>query len=211
MKFSRTALPLIPLIAIVATLWFCRNDASIINFFTGIGALATVVYCVYTISIVKATQASVDLLRLQSEEESRARITIVPYIFDSKLMLKLANVGKLPATDLRLSLTTPVHLIGNRRLLNDAPIVSKGVKAFQAGVEINFTLGVGREVMRRAETERTFSIHAHYKTGIRDQEHHEEIWIDLDSWWASDVSRSDVDRAHIDAAKALQEIAEAHT
>ena len=211
MKISRNLLSLVPIIATVVLLWFFRADASIINFFTGTGALATVIYCIYTISIVKATQASVDLLRLQSEEESRARITIVPYIFDSKLMLKLSNVGKLPASDLRLTLTTSVHLIGNERLLNNAPLVTKGVKAFQAGVSINFTLGVGHEVMRRPEAERAFSILAHYKTGIRNQEHQEEIWIDLDSWWMSDASRSDVDRAQIEAAKALQVIAASHS
>lgn len=211
MKFSRHFLALCPIIAIVGLLWIFRSDESVINFFAGIGALATVIYCIYTVSIVKATQASVDLLRLQSEEESRARITIVPYIFDSKLMLKLSNVGKLPATDLQLKLTTPVRLIGNGRLLNDAPLVQKGVRAFQAGVAISFTLGVGHEVMGRPEEERAFSILAHYKTGIRDQQHQEEIWIDLDSWWMSDASRSDVDRAQIDAAKALQAIAASHS
>lgn len=211
MNFFKNYLSILPLLGIGGLLWVFRADQHTINFFTGIGAFATVIYCIYTASIVKATQASVDLLRVQSEEESRARITIVPYVFDSKLMLKLSNVGKLPATDLRLNLNSTVQLIGGRQLLNDAPLVKKGVKAFQAGVEISFTLGVGHEVMSRPESERTFSIHASYKTGIRDQEHEEEIWLDLDSWWMSDGSRPAVDQAHIDAAKSLKQIAAAHT
>lgn len=210
MKFFQRYWPVFPILGITGLLWILRTDENIINFFGGLGAFATVIYCIYTVSIVKATQASVDLLRLQSEEESRARITIVPYVFDSKLMLKLSNVGKLPATDLRLKLNSPIQLIGGQSLLNDVPLVKKGVKAFQAGVEISFTLGVGHEVMSRSETERIFSIHASYRTGIRDQEHQEEIWIDLDSWWMSDGSRPAVEQAHIDAAKSLKKIASAY-
>lgn len=200
---------LIPILiaCITALLWVFRKDADVISFFAGMGALATVIYCFYTVSIVKATQASVDLLRIQSEEENRARITITPYTHDSKFMLKLANVGKLPATDLHLSLATTIGLIGGNHLLNNVPLVKDGVKAFQAGVDINFTLGVGHEVMSRPAAERLFSVIVNYKTGIRDQEHREEIWIDLDSWWMSDASRSDVDQAIIDGSKALQKIA----
>lgn len=144
---------------------------------TAILVVITAVYAYLTHRIAKASEASVDAVRGQSEAMMRPYVTVSPYIRPHTpfLYLRIENSGRTTAVNLRLILDRDFFQFG------ESNSVDKNLRTLRAfmepmdslppGHQINFALGQGwvifGENARPDITPPQFTVTAEYEFGSR--------------------------------------------
>src|SRR5687767_256223 len=87
-----------------------------IEYLTAILVFVTAIYAYLTLRMAKASEASVEAIRAQSEATLRPYITIAPFIRPHTpfLYLRIANTGRTGASDLRLSIDRDFFKFGEQ-------------------------------------------------------------------------------------------------
>lgn len=121
----------------------------VIEYLTAILAFITAIYAYLTLRMAKASEASVTAMRDQSEAMSRPYVTVAPFIrpHTTLLYLRVSNIGKMAAQNLRLSLDRDFFPFGevNRpeRNLRTISAFSTPIDSFAPGMELIFALAQG--------------------------------------------------------------------
>lgn len=121
----------------------------IIEYLTAILALITAIYAYLTHRMAKASEASVDAMRDQSEAMLRPYITASPFIRPHTpfLYLRVKNTGRMGAQNLRLTLDRDFFQFGEKdRVDKNLRIISAfstPIDSFPPGAELIFALGQG--------------------------------------------------------------------
>lgn len=121
----------------------------VIEYLTAILAFITAIYAYLTFRMAKASEASVEMMRDQSEAMSRPYVTVTPFIrpHTTLLYLRVNNVGKTAAHNLLLSLDRDFFQFGelNRpdRNLKTISAFSTPIDSFAPGIELIFGLAQG--------------------------------------------------------------------
>ena len=116
---------------------------------TGILVLVTAIYAYLTLRMAKASEASVEDVRQQSEAMLRPYISISPFIRPQALILylKIANTGRTAAQNLRLTLDRDFFRWGEAnkpdRNLKNLNTFSLPIDSLPPGSELLIALGQG--------------------------------------------------------------------
>lgn len=118
------------------------------EYLTAILVFITAIYAYLTHRMAKASEASVEAMRLQSESTLRPYISISPFIRPQALFLylKIANTGRTGAQNLRLTLDRDFFEWGENRAENNIRsfnAFSLPIDSFPPGSELLFALGQG--------------------------------------------------------------------
>ncbi len=145
----------------------------IIEILTGILAVITAIYAYLTLRMAKASEASVQAVRQQSEDALRPYISVSPVIRPHTpfLYLKIANTGRTGAQNLRLTLDRDFFQWGKAnepgKNLRTQNAFSLPIDSFAPGAELLFGLGQGwvlfGEKANSAATPVQFNITASYE------------------------------------------------
>lgn len=125
----------------------------IIEILTGILTLVTAIYAYLTLRMAKASEASVEAMRVQSEAMVRPYITVFPYVrpHTTILYIKVINMGKTAALNLRLSIDHDFFQWGEANSpennLRSFSAFSKSIDSFAPGMELLFALAQGNVVL----------------------------------------------------------------
>jgi hypothetical protein len=140
---------------------------------TGILVLVTAIYAYLTLRMAKASEASVEAVRQQSEAMLRPYISISPFIRPQALILylKIANTGRTAAQNLRLTLDRDFFRWGEAnkpdRNLKNLNTFSLPIDSLPPGSELLIALGQGwlffGEKANTAITPTQFNITATYE------------------------------------------------
>ncbi|GMU42715.1 MAG: DUF4200 domain-containing protein [Xanthomonadales bacterium] len=136
----------------------------------------------------RALHAQAEALREEAERQARAylRISLVP-TGSSSWALEVANAGRSPAEDVRLSVDRQVWLWGRDdvlKLLSQLPLFAKGGFSIPPGFTLSYALQDGRVLShvfeRPVEQPTQFAITAHYRSnGGRRIEETSRFSLDL--------------------------------
>jgi len=159
----------------------------IIEYLTGILVFVTAIYAYLTFRMVKASEASVEAVREQSEAMLRPYFTIGPFVRPHTpfLYLRIKNSGQTAARNLRLSMDRDFYQFGKsnqpHRNLRIATAFSTPIDSFPPGAELLFGLGQGWVLFGKDANEEVtpvqFTITATYEFG--EKQTTEEKHIDL--------------------------------
>jgi hypothetical protein len=125
------------------------DRSMMIEFLTAVLAFITAVYAYLTFRMTKASEASVEMMRSQSEAMARPYVTVVPFIrpHTTLLYLRVSNMGKMAAQNLHLSLDRDFFQFGevNRpyRNLRTISAFAMPIDSFAPGMELIFGLAQG--------------------------------------------------------------------
>lgn len=121
----------------------------VIEYLTAILAFITAIYVYLTHRMAKASEASVEEIREQSEATRRPYIVIAPFIrpHTSVLYLRVKNTGLTSAHNLRLTLDRDFFQFGEKanpnRNLRAMTAFSTAIDSFPPGAELIFSLAQG--------------------------------------------------------------------
>lgn len=117
----------------------------VIEYLTGILVLITAIYAYLTYRMAKASEASAEAVRNQSEMFLRPYITISPFIRANTplLYLRVKNTGKTGAQNLRLSIDRDFFKFGNRANLKTLSAFTTPIDSFPPDAELIFGLAQG--------------------------------------------------------------------
>jgi hypothetical protein len=121
----------------------------VIEYLTAILVLITAIYAYLTFRMAKASEASVEMMQDQSESMSRPYVTVAPFIrpHTTFLYLRLNNIGRTAAQNLRLSLDRDFFQFGEvnqpNRNLRRISAFSTPIDSFPPGMELIFGLAQG--------------------------------------------------------------------
>ena len=159
----------------------------VIDYLTAILVFITAIYAYLTHRMAKASDASVNAMREQSEALLRPYVTITPYVrpHTTILYLRIENTGKTAAEDLRLSLDKDFFQFGEKnqseKNLRTANAFTETIESLPPGTKLNFALGQGFNILGDDAHEngvpQKFKITAQYNFGTK--EFHETNRIDL--------------------------------
>lgn len=155
----------------------------IIEYLTAILVFVTAIYAWLTHEMVKASKASVDAVREQSEALTRPYIVIEPYIRPNTpfLYLRIANSGKTGAVNLSLSLDKDFYQFGKGENLKDLAAFKTKMDSFSPDSELLFGLGQGWVIFdENSDPEKTpnqFRVTAEYEYSGKQVK--EEHFVDL--------------------------------
>jgi hypothetical protein len=145
----------------------------VIEYLTAILAFITAIYAYLTFRMAEASEASVKMMRDQSEAMSRPYVTVAPFIrpHTTLLYLRVSNIGKTAAHNLRLSLDRDFFQFGevNRpdRNIKTISAFSTSIDSFAPGMELIFGLAQGSIIFgdgaRTGACPTQFSITATYE------------------------------------------------
>ena len=145
----------------------------IIKILTGILVIVTAIYAYLTLRMAKASEASVDAVKQQSEAMLRPYVSVSPFIRPEALFLylKVVNTGRTGAQNLRLTLDRDFFQWGEAdkpdRNLRNRNAFSLPIDSFSPGSELLFALGQGwvlfGEKANLAATPVQFNITATYE------------------------------------------------
>lgn len=120
-----------------------------IEILTGILALITAIYAYLTLRMAKASEASVQAVKQQSEDALRPYISVSPFIRPHALFLylRVANTGRTGAQNLRLTFDRDFFQWGEANKpdsnLRNKNAFSLPIDSFPPGAELIFALGQG--------------------------------------------------------------------
>lgn len=145
----------------------------IIEVFTGILAFITTIYAYLTLRMAKASEASVEAVKQQSEAALRPYVSVSPFIRPQALFLylRVVNTGRTGAQNLRLTLDRDFFQWGEAgnpdKNLRTRNAFSLPIDSFPPGAELLFALGQGSvlfgEKANPAATPPQFNITATYE------------------------------------------------
>ena len=121
----------------------------IIEYLTAILAFITAIYAYLTYRMAKASEASVEAVRDQSEAMLRPYVTVAPFIRPHTpfLYLRVKNTGRMGAQNLRFTLDRDFFQFGegNRadKNLRIMSAFTTPIDSFPPGAELIFALGQG--------------------------------------------------------------------
>jgi len=121
----------------------------VIEYLTAILAFITAVYAYLTHRMAKASEASVEAMRDQSEAMSRPYVTISPFIrsHTTILYLRVKNTGRMGAQNLRLTLDRDFFQFAEKNRsennLRTKSAFSTPIDSFPPGADLIFALGQG--------------------------------------------------------------------
>ena len=121
----------------------------IIEILTGVLALITAIYAYLTYRMAKASEASVEAVREQSEAMMRPYVSISPFIRPQALFLylRIANTGRTGAQKLQLTLDRDFFQWGEtdnpEKNLRNRNAFSLPINSLAPGAELLFALGQG--------------------------------------------------------------------
>jgi hypothetical protein len=121
----------------------------VIDYLTAILVFITAIYAYLTHRMAKASEASVDAVRNQSEAMLRPYITVAPFIRPHTpfLYLRVKNTGRIGAQNLRLTLDRNFFQFGEKdradKNLRAMSAFSTPIDSFPPGAELIFALGQG--------------------------------------------------------------------
>ncbi|HUW36779.1 MAG TPA: hypothetical protein VMV91_05555 [Rhodocyclaceae bacterium] len=121
----------------------------VIEYLTAILAFITAVYAYLTHRMAKASEASVEAMRDQSEAMSRPYVTVAPFIrpHTTLLYLRVKNAGRMGAQNLRLSLNRDFFQFGEKNRaennLRTKSAFSTPIDSLPPGADLIFSLGPG--------------------------------------------------------------------
>ncbi|MBA3352905.1 MAG: hypothetical protein H0U23_10850 [Blastocatellia bacterium] len=120
-----------------------------IELLTAILVIITAIYAFLTHRIAKASEASVDAVRAQSEAMTRPYVTVAPYIRPHTpfLYLRVENTGRTGAENLRLTIDRDFFQFGKSESaeanLRTRSAFTYTIDTFAPGHQLNFALGQG--------------------------------------------------------------------
>lgn len=121
----------------------------VIDYLTAILVFITAIYAYLTHRMTKASEASVEAIRDQSEAMLRPYITAAPFIrlHTTLLYLRVKNTGRMGAQNLRLTLDRDFFQFGEKdgadKNLRTKSAFSTPIDSFPPGAELIFALGQG--------------------------------------------------------------------
>jgi hypothetical protein len=121
----------------------------VIEYLTAILVFITAIYAYLTYRMAKASEASVEAVRDQSEAMLRPYITTAPFIRPHTpfLYLRVKNTGRIGAKNLRLTLDRDFFQFGEKDRadmnLRTMSAFSTPIDSFPPGAELIFALGQG--------------------------------------------------------------------
>ncbi len=157
-----------------------------IEFLTALLVVITGVYAWVTYRILKANERVVEAMREQSEKVYRPYVTATPFIEPGNRVfyLRIVNLGKTAATDLRLAIDRSFFMFGKRTEHYDLATYSafnQPIDSLPPDSEIIFGLGLSFDIFAEdadpTTCPTTFTVTATYKFGSKQVE--ERHFIDL--------------------------------
>lgn len=121
----------------------------VIDYLTAILVFITAIYAYLTHRMTKASEASVEAVRAQSEAMLRPYITVAPFIRPHTpfLYLRVENTGRIGSQNLRLTLDRDFFQFGEKdradNNLRTMSAFSTSIDNFPPGAELIFALGPG--------------------------------------------------------------------
>lgn len=171
------------------------------EFLTALLVLVTGIYAWVTYRILKANERVVEAMREQSEAVYRPYVIVTPFLEPDNpiFYLRIANLGKTAATDLRLALDRSFFRFGERSERNDLAsfaAFNHPIDSLPPDSEMVFSLAqsfvVFAEGADPTTCPTTFTVTARYKFGARHVE--ERHIIDLKPYVNADVPEDPVIR-----------------
>lgn len=146
---------------------------TIIDYLTGVLVIVTAIYSYLTHKMVKASEASVEAIREQSESMLRPYVSITPYVRPqtSILYLRIENTGRTAAENLQLSMDKDFFQFGEGQRpdcnLRTKPAFVDAMQSLPPGGKLVFALAQGFNIFA-ADADATivpqqFSITAEYE------------------------------------------------
>lgn len=172
-----------------------------IEFLTALLVVITGFYAWVTYRILKANERVVEAMREQSEATYRPYVTVTPYLEPDNpiFYLRIANLGKTAANDLRLAIDRSFFKFGERSERNDLAsfaVFNQPIDSLPPDSEIVFGLAQGFVVFAEgadpSTCPTTFTVTAAYKFGAKQVE--ERHVIDLKPYLHADVPQDPVIR-----------------
>lgn len=172
-----------------------------IEFLTSLLVAITAFYAWATYRILKANERVVEAMREQSEAVYRPYVTVTLRLEPDNpiFYLRIANLGKTPATDLRLSIDRSFFKFGERsegKDLSSFTAFNQPIDSLPPESEIVFGLAQGFVVFADGADPTTcpttFTVTATYKFGAKQVE--ERHVIDLRPYLGADVPQDPIIR-----------------
>lgn len=138
---------------------------------TGVLVAITGFYALATFQILRANQQAVAVMREQTEALARPYLAIAPFVPERGFLfyLRIANTGKTPAEDLRLSIDRDFYQYGEaqpEKNLAGMPAFNEPIDSLPPGAELIFGLAQGPQLFGEGANEDTtpsrFEITAEY-------------------------------------------------
>lgn len=159
----------------------------VIEYLTAILVFITAIYVYLTHRMARASDASGNAMREQSEASLRPYVTVTPYVrpHTTFLYLKIENTGKTVAEDLTLSLNKDFFQFGetdnSEKNLRTVNAFTEAIESLPPGATLNFALAQGFRIFGDEADENVvpqqFEITAKYN--YRSKEYNEKNRIDL--------------------------------
>lgn len=171
------------------------------EFLTALLVVITGFYAWVTYRILKANERVVEAMREQSEASYRPYVIVTPFLEPDNpiFYLRIANLGKTAATDLRLAIDRSFFSFGERSERNDLASFAAfnyPIDSLPPDSELVFSLAqsfvVFAEGADPTTCPTTFTVTARYKFGARHVEEHHII--DLKPYVNADVPEDPVIR-----------------
>lgn len=144
-----------------------------IEYLTAILVFITAIYAYLTYRMAKASEASVEAMRAQSEAMLRPYITVAPFVRPHTpfLYLRISNTGKTAAENVRLTIDRDFFQFGEvkrpEKNLRTVSAFSSPIDSVPPGTEFIFGLGQGWVILAKEAKEDVtpmqFSITAAYE------------------------------------------------
>lgn len=194
----RSAFALLGLVALalVAVGVILRVDPQVI--FSGVVAVSTVCYVVLTWRLVEEQRA---LRRAETEPQVSVYVENSPrafIIFD----LVIANIGRGPAYDVKLSMIGEDWMIQEREKLSATGPFKHGIAYLAPGQALRFFVGTGPEIYKTGR--HSFSVRAVYRDAMQQQKEEDFVVSFLHFWDWTTVGEDPALRV----AKSLEAVAE---
>lgn len=172
-----------------------------VEFLTALLVIITAFYAWVTYRILKANESVVDAMREQSEAVLRPYVTVTPFLEPDNpiFYLRIANLGKTAATNLRLRIDRSFFKFGERSERNDLAsfaAFNQTIDSLPPGSEIVFSLAQSFVVFADGADSSTcptnFAITATYGFGSKQVE--ESHVVDLRPYLHADVPQDPIVR-----------------
>ncbi len=186
----------------------------VVELLTGALVLITAFYAWATFKILSANERVVEVMREQALAASRPYVVVAPVLeLDNPIFyLRISNLGKTAAINLRLTIDKSFHKFGEAskdRDLATFTAFNQPIDSFPPGAEITFALAQGFKVFEGNEENpklpHTFSVTAEYDF---DGQHVKEVnRIDLRPYLGADIPQDAYLRKLKDISESLKTIA----
>lgn len=184
-----------------------------IEFLTGVLVLITGFYAWATFRILRANERVVQVMNEQSDAMTRPYLTISPFLEPDNpiFYLRIANVGRTAARNLRLHMDKSFHKFGDASKSHDIATFTAfnaPIDAFAPGATIVFSLAQGFVIFAQgADPEKVpqkFVVTAEYEYGL-DRRVAEKHIVDLHPYLNSDVPQDALIRKMSELIKVLKQ------